>query len=832
MTAIRSRSGSTKIIATVGMILMMAFFSACDVLATEGARDAIANGREIRAFEDENLVPLQNELNDIYIQEIQPRETQIEDLRHELQILEEDLLQPLWAAQNDIWSPGGAASELQEEFELRYREIELAFKAIEVDQRELDSRWQTLWNNTGIDPEYQALEDQRYESQRELDRLYRFGNRPIDDIWSQINDLNSSAGWANTDRQIEAEQINIELRRLWDIQTELQNSGNEESNDLYTRASHAQDELNNLYNFGWEPIYQIQAEIEQLEHERNSAGASATTSSSGTSIEVIDLQNLIASYEINRDAAVADLNSQISALQADTTSTSTTSTADPTGRIAELESLIAGLEAEAAALVAAKEAEKDDLANQINEKKDSYDQLISDAEDSFTTLSASLLADAETVAVDIAALEAIGGDDIQAELAEKQSQYDGLIAAEQSEEDELHALVAQYELERDTGVDELQVLKDAVEAELLAGVTDSIDAQLADYREQLAAAKADVVTTTTTDGTGTTETTDNSQAIADLQAQIVAVQNEWNLLIAEVTNKIQILQNEAGTTTTSVDSGLDTRIESLRLQMAELERSLQAEITKLETLVSELYRQAESIQSGSSGQHQEIQRQIDVLNTKLTDIWAQESANGLDILIQVQELEKQARALGDELKEQQYALEEIIWDLDDQLNRFYKNQGSDQQTKEAVFQEEANVLQLRRAELEEMRWAIDDEQRSAFDAIEDEQRAAGEAIKLIEDEQLGAIKEQVRALELEIRSFYGQQQEIENAIREAQALVEEKKRELEDKVFDALESAAGTVDEAGDTVLTATEESGADDTIEEPTPEATGSEVTPTGAAN
>ena len=50
MVAVRSQNNSFKLVAILGMVLMMAFFSACDILATEGARDAIANGREIRAF--------------------------------------------------------------------------------------------------------------------------------------------------------------------------------------------------------------------------------------------------------------------------------------------------------------------------------------------------------------------------------------------------------------------------------------------------------------------------------------------------------------------------------------------------------------------------------------------------------------------------------------------------------------------------------------------------------------------------------------------------------------------------------------------------------------
>jgi len=55
MTATTPRKMSVKLALSLGMVLMMAFLSACDILATEGARDAIASGRELRQFEDENL---------------------------------------------------------------------------------------------------------------------------------------------------------------------------------------------------------------------------------------------------------------------------------------------------------------------------------------------------------------------------------------------------------------------------------------------------------------------------------------------------------------------------------------------------------------------------------------------------------------------------------------------------------------------------------------------------------------------------------------------------------------------------------------------------------
>jgi hypothetical protein len=233
MAAVRTRNKSFKIVATLSMVLLMAFFSACEILATEGARGAIAGGRELGEFEDETLRPIENEINDLWVNDIEPREREMQDLNEELRRLEEELLGSLWAAQNDPWAPGGDASVLQAEFDAKNREYELLQRAIEIEQRTLDAEMQALWTANTVDPEYQALEDERNAKQRELDRLYRFGNRLIDDIWDQINELNASQGFASTDSQIESERINIELRRLWDLLDEINNGSNDEVTTLY-----------------------------------------------------------------------------------------------------------------------------------------------------------------------------------------------------------------------------------------------------------------------------------------------------------------------------------------------------------------------------------------------------------------------------------------------------------------------------------------------------------------------------------------------------------------------------------------------------------------------
>ncbi len=792
MTALRSRNRSFKIVATIAMVLFMTLASACEILATDGARDAIANGREIRQFEDETLLPIEAELNDLWANEIEPRERELEDLRRELQVLEEDLLQPLWDAQNDMWAPGGAASVVQAEFDERYRELDIAGRQIEVEQRDLDARWQALWGANGVDPEFQELEDARFEKQRELDRLYRFGNRPVNELWDQINELNAQQNWGNTDSQIESERINIELRRLYDLQTKLQNSSGELVNELYNKANNIQNQLNDLYNTGWDPINELNAEADRLEREQNSTGTSGDADA--ITQKIIELKSIRDTYRLSRDAELAAWKESLAAAEAAADGTSvdavpvSNDSTDGATRIVELQALIAELEAEAAELRQAKNAEVDLLSQQITDKRDLYDQLIADAEADFLVLSTSLLADASALNDQIDGLNQIGDADAITQIAVLQPQYDALIAQEQTAEDDLHTQVAGFESERDTGVDELKAEKDALEALILHGLTDSIDAQIAEYNVELGSLQVDTT----------------SQTVADIRASIEASEAHWGSLIDDVTNQILALENELFIS--SADTASNERIQNLRLQAQELEKSLVTQISKLEALVKELYRQAETGNSGDSDQLVEIQKQIDIQNQKLEEIWQRDSTAGIEILLQVRELERQARVAQDELADQTYRLEEELWDLDDKLSLFYKDQNSEYQKKEAAFQAESAALQLRRTELEELRWAIDEDQRASMGEIELEQKVANDRIRKIEQEQFGTIKDKIRAIEDELRVFYNQRRDLERTLNEAQVQIDQKKRELEDKVFDALESAAGTVDEAGDTVLTATEE--------------------------
>lgn len=780
MSLIRSQRGSFKLLMSLGLVLFAVFLSGCEILATQGARDAIANGREVRALEDRELAPLEQEMNDIWVNEIQPRESQLEDLRHKQRIFEEEVLRPLREHQNDAWAPGGEASEAQLVFDARYRELELLQRTVDIEQRELDTNWQNLWvTGADGDSEFQALEDLRYETQRELDRLYRFGYRPIDDIWDEINVLNSAQNWGNTDSQIESEEINIELRRLYDLYEEVQNGGNTESVQLEDKARAMQEQLNALYNHGWNPINEIYNEIKRLESERTTS-SSAVGDPESVLAQIAELENQKATYLAYRDAEVASLKETLAASETDS-STPTTDEASA-ARIVELEQLIADLQVQAAELVASAQAESDSLNAQVAEIVASYEALIVDAQTESEAISAPLLADAAALDVQIAELTEAAAEGWADQVADLQTQKDALIAQEATVESALHDTIAQLESDRDAAIVELKSAAEPVDGSINQGLIDEIDTQIADYNAELDSLRANA--------DGTTVLISNTTSSADILANIEAVENHWNGLIGDVDGKIQSLQEQLNFTS-SVDNQIDSRIHSLQLQAAELEAALNTQIANLEGTVNELYRQANNATSGDSGRLAEVQSQIDAMNSKLEAIWQRDSSNGLEILKRVQELEKQARALEEELEQKTRILEEELWDIDDRLSLFYRDHESDNKLMQAQFEAQMAVLQQRRSDLEEQRWVIDGEQRTAFDAIEAKIRAEDEEIRRIEKEQFTAIRSQVRDLELEIRGFRDRQREIEAAMNEARQLIDQKKRELEDKVFDALEEAAG-----------------------------------------
>jgi len=132
------------------------------------------------------------------------------------------------------------------------------------------------------------------------------------------------------------------------------------------------------------------------------------------------------------------------------------------------------------------------------------------------------------------------------------------------------------------------------------------------------------------------------------------------------------------------------------------------------------------------------------------------------------------------------------------------------------------LLQQRRIELEEQRWALELEERATFDEIEAKNAEAIAEIKAIEDGDLSEIRTQIRELELELRGFYATQREIEIKMDEARRLVEDKQREIEDNLLDLLDAVAGV---ETDSALSADADNEPDGTIPEISGTATPFEV-------
>ena len=362
--------------------------------------------------------------------------------------------------------------------------------------------------------------------------------------------MNATQSWSNTDAQIEAETINQELTRLYDLQQEAYNQNSDAVTDLYKRTEELQVKLNNLYTFGWDPINELYAEIDSLQ---GTAGFTSTGVATG---------------------------------------------------------------------------------------------------------------------------------DIEARIAEQES------------------LIAYYNEQRDIAVKNLKE-----------------------------------------SSSGSFDAAGNPITTGDLAAQIAEVEAYWTGLIDQATKAILEYKSQIGTTSEN-----DARIQNLKLQARELEDALNTEIAQLENTINELYRQANNGSAGDTSPIEDIQRQIDALHDRLTEIWQADPTKSLQNLRLVQELEKKARDMQEELEQTTYRLEEELWDLDDKINVYWKVQTDQQQDREAELRREQNL--------------IDDR----FDAIQ-----------AVEQEELGSLKEQINALEEELRTFRDQQRELDAQLREGQILVEEKR---------------------------------------------------------
>ncbi|MFP6595725.1 MAG: hypothetical protein VB860_12290 [Dehalococcoidia bacterium] len=353
-------------------LLFLVGATACEQLIQEGAREAAESGREIRDLNDAEIRPLQDRIEAIQFDQIEPLQREIEDLNREIERIQRLVIEPLWNNIQDPWSPGGELYEAQEALQRQYELLDEEYRRIEIDQRVLEREYRDSTDTLGgFDPLVRQQEDKRYDLQRELDRLYRFGQDPIDEVWNQVNSLNSNPGGTWDSSQFEIDQLNNKVVGLYDeanwLQSDLDNRIREKE-DLRTNV---QNELNDHHSFGRFEIDPIFAEILRLENELTEGTVVTVSEVAGSSDEIdalraerddlinalsADLAQLdadISSAVLNRDDAAAPYqatidakNQEISLLSTstttDTTASSTTETTltDNSAQIATLQSEI------------------------------------------------------------------------------------------------------------------------------------------------------------------------------------------------------------------------------------------------------------------------------------------------------------------------------------------------------------------------------------------------------------------------------------------------------------------------------------------------------------
>ncbi|MBM3957265.1 MAG: hypothetical protein FJ313_04350, partial [Gemmatimonadetes bacterium] len=133
---------STRFLKRLGVRLLIAATlipvvgAGCDFITPDEARRAIEAGRDIRQIEQENIRPLEDGLNSLRVNEMEPRYREIEDLRDRIRQIEEQKLEPLRRG-FDGYRPetDGKSAEI----EAAYRGIDEAERALELERRRLEA---------------------------------------------------------------------------------------------------------------------------------------------------------------------------------------------------------------------------------------------------------------------------------------------------------------------------------------------------------------------------------------------------------------------------------------------------------------------------------------------------------------------------------------------------------------------------------------------------------------------------------------------------------------------------------------------------------------------
>ena len=645
--------------------------TACEELLQQGAREAVAAGREIRDLEDTQIRPLEDRMQVLQFDEIEPRQREIEDLYHEIERIQRQVIEPLWNQVNDPWASGGELYEAQEALQEQYALIDAEYRSIELEFRELERRFRDGESNFGgFDPLVRLKEDERYNLQRELDRLYRFGQDPIDEVWKQVNSIHSNPDGTYDSTQLEIEQINNKIAGLYDQAVWLQSDFDNRVREKEDLVNNVRAELNNLYSFGRFPIDEVYAQIAQLETQLNNTTVVTVFEGSDSSAEIEALR-------AERDALLDDLDIGLAQIDSDIAS-----------------------------------------AGAVRDSTVAFYRDTIDAKN----LEISLLATPSDTSA--SSTPETTGNDEQIEA--------------------LQAEIAQVEADRDAAL----ALLDGELAGLQSDRTALFDAR---------------------------------------QPEIDAL----NVRIFELES------NQAEPVTiTVIPDGLLEELDAFRVKVALLEGAYTDEVNKLEGLLASVERELNDLYTFGNAPVEQIYRDIDLLNGQLNELFTASEQDQVSLNDAVNALVAQAERLQEELNDQARLLEQLLFNIDDQLQVLYRNGQDDRYDDQIAFNVAQRALEDRRYELDDRRWLLDQQQQDLYSQNNDPYRDVQEKADLIYKTEVQPLQDRINQLEGEMRTFWDEQQSLERQMRLARQSIRDRERELEDQVFDLLE--AITADPAAD----------------------------------
>ena len=218
-----------------------------------------------------------------------------------------------------------------------------------------------------------------------------------------------------------------------------------------------------------------------------------------------------------------------------------------------------------------------------------------------------------------------------------------------------------------------------------------------------------------------------------------------------------------------------------------MEDDYQSKIDALEGRRSELEAQANKLSFEDPAQH--IYEKIDELNGILYQFADKSGTVAVDNQRHMDELQRRAFEMEQELQDKTRVLEDRLWDLDDKLQDYYRELELSQRGVQNDSGTAFNELQSRRFALDDERFLIENEMNEFFNGFDGGRHEIEAEAKRLEGELLGPIRVRIREIEIHLKDLRIEARTLERQIRSAEDFVDDRRRELEDDVFNLLEGA-------------------------------------------